>query len=271
MNALYIIGTYCSLDDTLNAIGHRDHHHARVSTAEILTIAIMSAKYFQNHHERAVGILVMLGYVPRLSVSRFNRRVHQASELLSDILEWWGQQQATSRYYVADTMPLPVCHKVRAEACQKIPQVKGYIGRCSAKREWFCGWRLHWICDKKGFPISFDLVPAVWHELTTLQLLICALPDGASLYGDGAYISHDHQAMALRADIHIIPETHERLLWQNTAFEHAQLKKYRSKIESQHSVLEKMGVQRLHAVTPEGFGVKVYASLAVLALNILLD
>jgi len=272
MNATFIIGTYCWIDDTLKAIGHRDHHHVRVTTAEILTIAVVSAKYFQNHHERAVGVMRLLGYIPRLSVSRFNRRVHQAWDLMADILALWSQERSEAQTaYVIDTMPLPVCHKSRAEQCRKTPQVKGYLGRCSAKSEWFFGWRLHWVCDGSGFPIAFDLVPAVWHELTTLQVLIADLPAGSHVFGDGAYVSWDEESLAALIDIRIISKPHKRQKRQLLPWQETQLRRMRSRIESQHSVLEKMGVQRLHAVTAEGFAIKVYASLMTLALDILID
>ena len=57
---------------------------------------------------------------------------------------------------------------------------------------------------------------------------------------------------------------------QLTAFQHAQMRTYRNAIETAHSVLERMGVQRLHAVTPAGFGIKVYTSLLALAFTVLL-
>ena len=271
MNALFIIGTYLQIDDTLKLMGFQDHHHARVSTAEILTVAVVAAKYFQNHHERALQVMILTHYLPRLSPSRFNRRLHNAWELLDDILDYWGQQRVKRPFFAVDTMPLPVCHKTRAEQCRKIPQVKGYIGKCVAKNEWFCGWRLHWLCDGQGFPVAFDIVPAVWHELNTVQSLMGGLASGSRVYGDGAYISREHYAMALSCDIQLISQKHRGMTRQNHRVQLRLLRKYRNVIESAHSVLEKMGVQRLHAVTQAGFGLKVYASMMVLALNCLLD
>lgn len=274
MNAIYIISTYVLIDDTLKAIGFKDHHHASVSSAEILTVAVIAAKYFQNHHERALCVLQLTRYLPQLSVSRFNRRLHQAWELFEDILAFWAEQRLDEngkQHYVVDTMPLPACHKTRAEHCAKLPQLQGYLGRVAAKREWFCGWRLHWLCDTEGFPIAFDLVPAVWHELTTIQYLMADLPEGSQVYGDGAYLSHDETILALLSGIQMIPERHSRLNQQNTSGQKRCLRRYRNAIETAHSLLQRMGVQRLHAVTQAGFGLKVYASLFVLAINLLID
>ena len=43
------------------------------------------------------------------------------------------------------------------------------------------------------------------------------------------------------------------------------LKEYRKSIESANSQLERMGIQRLHARTNQGFSIKVLASLFALA------
>ena len=71
--------------DSLKAMGWHDHHHATLTTAEILTVAITAAKYFHNHHERALQVLYLTGYIPRLSVSRFNRRLCSAVVFLEGI------------------------------------------------------------------------------------------------------------------------------------------------------------------------------------------
>ena len=76
MNDTYIITAYVVIDDMLKAYGFEDDSRAIGSAAEILTVGIMAAKYFQNHHERALVMMTRLGYVHGLSVSRFNRRLH---------------------------------------------------------------------------------------------------------------------------------------------------------------------------------------------------
>jgi len=57
MNATYIVTSYVVIDDILELIGHTDDARARVSSAEIVTVAIVAAKYFQNHHERVLCLL----------------------------------------------------------------------------------------------------------------------------------------------------------------------------------------------------------------------
>jgi hypothetical protein len=76
MNDTYIVTIYVVIDDILKAYGYQDDCRAQGSAAEILTVAVVAAKYLQNHHERTLNILHELGYIGCLSVSRFNRRLH---------------------------------------------------------------------------------------------------------------------------------------------------------------------------------------------------
>jgi len=58
-------------------MGHNIDKRAVLSDTEVLTVAVLVAKYFHNYHERALRVLKLGGYVgPGLSISRFNRRLH---------------------------------------------------------------------------------------------------------------------------------------------------------------------------------------------------
>lgn len=265
MNALYIVPVYVVLDDALKVLGYQDDSRATVSSAEILTVAVIAARYFHNHHERALCLLQQLHAIPPLSISRFNRRLHQVYPQLHEVLALLSSLRAAGSIYVADTFPLPMCHKVRAERCRKV-RGHQYLGRCAAKSEWFYGLRLHWICDPSGFPIAFDLLPAVWHELTPIQYLLADLPTGSRIVADGAYIRLDEEALALAyTGVHLIPQYHARMKRQHTSFDLRLLHTYRPVIETAHSLLHRMGVQHLHARTFDGFVGKVLASLFALA------
>lgn len=265
MNALYIVTVYVVLDDALKVMGHQDDSRATVSSAEILTVAVIAARYFHNHHERALCLLQQLHAIPRLSISRFNRRLHQVYPQLHAVLALLSSLQAAQTVYVADTFPLPMCHKVRADRCRKV-RGRQYLGRCAAKSEWFYGLRLHWVCDQRGFPMAFDLLPAVWHELTPIQYLLADLPPGSRVVADGAYISLDEEALALAyTGVHLIPQYHAQMKRQHTPVDLRLLHSFRPVIETAHSQLHHMGVQHLHARTFTGFVGKVLASLFALA------
>ena len=82
MDATWIITAFVVIDTLMERLGHRSDVRAQVPDSEILTIAVVAATYVGNHHERAVPMMRALGYLSgRISVSRFNRRLHQLADL----------------------------------------------------------------------------------------------------------------------------------------------------------------------------------------------
>lgn len=47
MNDTYIVTAYVVLDDLLKVVQYEDDRRAQLSAAEILTVAVVAAKYFQ--------------------------------------------------------------------------------------------------------------------------------------------------------------------------------------------------------------------------------
>lgn len=266
MNDDYIVTTYCVIDDILKAYGYQDDCRAQGSAAEVLTVAVVAAKYLQNHHERTLYVLSQLGYIGRMSVSRFNRRLHALYDWLQNIVIVLGELFAQGEVYIIDSMPLPVCKRVRARRCKKV-RGRAFCGYCAAKQEKFFGWRLHLICTAEGIPVSFDLLPAAYHDLTAVHELAFGLPAGASLFGDKGFISAD-DAKSLLADTGVRLVTPKRKnMAPNAWADDYDLARYRKRIESVYSQMEAMGVQRLHARTNLGFDLKAFASVLALAFS----
>ena len=57
MDAYWIITAFVVIDTLMERLGHRSDVRAKVPDSEILTIAVVAAKYCGNHHERAVQIM----------------------------------------------------------------------------------------------------------------------------------------------------------------------------------------------------------------------
>ncbi len=51
----FIVTVYVVIDEMMRALAHRDHPLAGVSDAEVLTVAVVAAKHFQNHHALALA------------------------------------------------------------------------------------------------------------------------------------------------------------------------------------------------------------------------
>ena len=270
MNDIYIVTAYSVIDDLLKAHGYADDVRATISAAEILTVAVVAAKYFQNHHERALCVLTKLGDIPTLSVSRFNRRLHALSDWLYGIVTLLGELFASGEVFIIDSMPLPVCKRVRARRCKKV-RGKAYCGYCAAKREKFFGWRLHLICTAEGIPVSFDLLPASEHDLTPIHELTVNLPDGATVFGDKGYISADDAQTILEECGVRLVSVRRKNMQPNSWADDFDLRFYRKRIETVYSQMEKMGIQSLHARTNLGLDLKAWASLLALAFTNIID
>jgi IS5 family transposase len=264
MSGEVIVTAYVVIDDVMRALGHRGHPAAHLSDAEVLTVAVVAALYFQNHHARALQVLYGMRYLTTtLSASRFNRRLHALGDWLRRLLEALGAAFATGEAFLLDSRPLPVCRRVRARRCRKV-RGAAYCGYCAAKRERVFGWRLHLICSLEGVPVAFDLLPAGLHDLTPVHELTAGLPAGASVYADKAYNSATDEATILAdTGVRLVAQRRDNMrpnLWADKLA----IRACRKRIESLNSQLEAMGVQRLRARTNAGFELKVHASLLAL-------
>lgn len=267
MDDSFIIAAYSVVADTLQGLGHKSDCLARVSDEEVLTVAVVAAKYFQNHQERALCVMVKGGYIASLSVSRSNRRLHALAAWLGGILGLLTELFNQGEAFIIDSVPVPVCKRVRARRCKKV-RGKAFCGYCAAKKEKFFGWRLHLVCTAAGMPVSFALLEASHQDLTPVHELCYMLPEGACVYADKAYNAKDDEITLLtETGVKLVPARRKNMKVQNTLPEFFALQRYRKGIETLNSQLESMGLQRLKARTNEGFFIKVHASLLALTLS----
>ena len=266
MNDEYIVTVFVVIDDLLKAMNYQDDVRAQSTAAEVLTIAIVAAKYFQNHHERGLCILQRLGYIGKLSISRFNRLLHQLQACLYEISLVLGEIFAQNKVFIIDTSPVPVCRWVRRKRSKKL-QGRQYQGYCAAKKERYYGWQLHLLTNAQGCPVSFELLPAAWDELTHVQDLLAVLSEGSTVVADKGYISQFDELLAyLDGGIRLVPK-YRKNMRGNSSEDTALIQKHRSMIETVNSQLEKMGLQRLHARSNAGIALKVLASLLALTFT----
>ena len=267
MNDHLIITSYVIIDDTMRSLNHRSHSLAKITDAEVLTVAVVAAKYFHNNHERALWMLTHLGYLSEpLSTARFNRRLHAIADWLPLTLDTLGELFAEGTVFIIDSMPLPVCRRARARRNRKV-RGRDYCGYCAAKKEKFFGFRLHLVCTPSGLPVSFAIVAGGYHDLTPVHELTFALAEGACVFGDKGYNSAPDEATIFDdIGVRLLPIRRKNMKPHDWADEY-DLKRFRKSIETVNSQLEKMGTQHLHARTNAGFEIKVHASLFALACS----
>ena len=73
-----IIAIYCLCDDFLSARGHKDAPQAKLTTAQVMTVALVASALFSGNQERSRLFLKEHGYIKKmLSKGCFNRRLHE--------------------------------------------------------------------------------------------------------------------------------------------------------------------------------------------------
>jgi hypothetical protein len=107
--------------------------------------------------------------------------------------------------FIIDSLPLPVCRRVRARRCRKV-RGREFCGYCATKREKFFGWRLHLVCRPDGVPVRVQILPAGVHDLTPVHELAYGLPAGARLLCDTASKSAADEASILaETGVRLVP------------------------------------------------------------------
>jgi len=266
MNDDVMVTTFVVLDELLDHAGHRDHVLAGVSDAEVLTVAVVAAAYFHNHHARALQVRLGMRYLAgHLRPSRFNRRLHALADWIGLALATLGDLFATGEAFILDRLPVPVCRRVPARRCGKV-RGRAYCGDCAAKREPFFGWRLHLVVTPQGVPVAFAILPAACHDLTPVHELTVGLPAGSCAYGDKAFNSKvDEASILAETGVRLVPIRKANMAPNRWADKLA-LRAYRPRVETTNSQLAAMGIQRLQARTNPGLELKVHASLLALTI-----
>lgn len=265
MDATFIITVFVVFDTMMQTVFPARKYQPKMTPAEIMTVAVVAARYFNNNLERALLLMRDTGYIPAarcLSVSRFNRQLHRQADALDFCLQTLMTVACEGEAFILDSLPAPVCKRARARRCRK---VRGRLscGYCAAKREKFFGWRGHLICTPEGLPVALTLLPAALHDLTPLYELTVALPAGASLYGDKAFNSRPDEAALALDGLRLIP-IRKKNMQPHHWLDDLHLQEYRHGIETVNSQLESMGLERLRARTNAGFVLKVHSSLLAL-------
>jgi hypothetical protein len=266
MNEMFIVTTYTVVADVCQQFLPKQKYNPKMTPAEIVLVAIIAAKYFHNHLERALMVMKQIGYIPKercLSISRFNRQLHQHQDTLEMCVQILLELAREGDLFIIDSMPMPVCKRKRARRCRKVTG-RMFCGYCAAKDEKFFGWRLHLIVNAEGIPVHFAILPGGLHDLTPIYDISYELPTGSKLLGDKGYNDQIAENILSEDGVFLVPRRRKNMKRQHNWEDDYDLRHYRLRIETANSQLENMGINRLKARTNDGFYIKVLASLFAL-------
>jgi hypothetical protein len=267
-----IITIYCFFDELLKALGTKDDPQAKLTNAEIMTIALVAAEFFTGNQQAALEFLSSHGYIPAFSKSRFNRRLHRLPETLWQfalfVLAQVHQQQedTATQEAIVDTFPVPVCRNIRIRRC-RIYQDPAFRGYNASKKEYFYGLKVCLVITASGQPIELLLVPGSTADIAALRAMDLNLPDRTRVYGDTGFLDLGfEQDLSQEANIDLVVPRRKKMKSQLDGCLQFVCRVIRKRVETTFSQLCERLARSIHAVTPRGFELKVF--LTVLAFSI---
>lgn len=265
-----IIATFCLCDDLLKAIHHPESPQCQMNDAEVMTTALVAALFFGGKHESARAMLKQYGYIPHmLSKSRFSRRLHRVKAIfvtLFDLLGYTWKTLNTSSTYIIDSVPVSVCENIRIPRSKLYPEEK-YRGYQASKKRYFYGLKIHLMVTSEGQPVECFLTHGSFGDVEALRYYAYELPEGSIIYADKAYNDYEIEDLLKEVDhIGLIPmrkKNSKRALPPYVRFVQSY---YRKRVETAGSLIEQLLPKSIHAVTSEGFELKV--ALFVIAYSL---
>jgi len=242
-----------------------------MNDAEIMTTALMASLFFRGNHESARAMLQQYGYIPHmLSKSRFSRRLHRIKGLFLILFELLGNRWKTlntATVYVIDSLPIAVCDNIRIRR-SKIYHTEDFRGYQASKKRYFYGLKIHLMVTQDGHPVECFLTPGGFGDVDALKYYAYELPNGAIIYADKAYNDYDIEDLLQAVDhIHLIPmrkKNSKRALSPSVTFVQSY---HRKRVETAGSLIEQLLPKSIHAVTSQGFELKVALFVIASSLN----
>ena len=268
-----ITAIYCLCDDLLTALHHYEDPQCQMSDAEVMTVAIVAALFFGGNWETARTVLHEQGYMPQmLGPSRFNRRLHRVKVLFLTLFaflgEHWKELDANSIYSI-DSFPVSVCDNIRIRR-SKIYQDEAYRGYIASKKRYFYGVKVHLLVTEAGQPVELFLTPGSFADVSTLGCYTFDLPPGSRVYADRAYNDYGiEDDLKDTCNIGLQPMRKKNSKrpfppWVRYLQHH-----YRKMVETAGSLVERLLPKTIHAVTAQGFELKVVLFVLAYSINCL--
>jgi hypothetical protein len=270
-----IIATFCLCDDLLKAMHHQDDRQCQMNDAEIMTTALVASVFFRGNHESARAMLKQYGYIPHMvSKSRFSRRLHRIKErfiVFFNFLAHIWKTINTDAIYVIDSIPIAVCDNIRIQR-SKLYSTEDFRGYQASKKRYFYGLKIHLMVTQDGQPVECFLSPGGFGDVDALKYYAYELPDGSVIYADKAYNDYEIEDLLKEVDhIHLLPmrkKNSKRALSPAVAFVQSY---HRKRVETAGSLIEQLLPKSIHAVTSQGFELKVALFVIASSLNCYLN
>lgn len=271
LNPDKIISIFCLIDDLFIGIEHFDDRRRSVSDSEIAVTAIVSALYFGGNQYHTIHFMKSHGYIPKmLDKSRYNRRLHKIGRLLYDLFTQVGaylKDLCSELHYILDSFPVAVCDNIRI-INSKLVKGEKWRGYTASMRRYFYGVKVQLLTTGKGIPVAFCFTPGKQADVKSLEKLVRGLPPEASVYADAAYTDYKLEDDLFASElINLKVQRKSNSKRTDTKLQTQEKLKMRKRIETSISDIKKMFPKTIHAVTLNGFLIKLILFVFALQLN----
>lgn len=255
-----IIALYCIVDDLLKEMRHYEDRKVRVSDSEVITTAFVAVLYFGGHLENGCHFMKMKGYVPQmLGKSRFCRRLHRLSDFLLALFFYLGKRLkdlAGAATYRLDSFPVAVCNNIRINR-SRVLKGEVFRGKHAAMRRYFYGVRVQ-VLTLDGIPVEFCLVPGSESDVKALGKLPFDLAPESCIYMDAGYTDYLSEDDLFEAEmIYANVQRKSNSKRKDAPYVNFLKQHMRKQIETDFSLIKAKMLRSLHAVTQNGFLLKV--------------
>ena len=266
--------------DALAVLGYSSDAQCHFNDAEVMTVAVTAALFFASNHALTRRFMHQHGYTQNtLSASRFCRRLSRvpqgAWELVFALLAqvFVECNAARGHSYAVDSYPVLACATCRINRCrlfpaQEHPELRGWQ---ASKKRYFWGFKVHLLVTSVGEPVEFFLSAGSLHDMQGLRALRLDLPTGSHLWGDKAYQDQNEQQLLQQAG----QITQVALKRRNARQPLPQCLVYltqigKQQVETAFSLLDRTLPKHLHAVSAQGFLIKLQTAVIAYAFDRLL-
>jgi hypothetical protein len=255
-----IIALYCIIDDMLKGMHHYEDARVKVNDSEVIVTAFVSALYFGGHLDNGRHFMQMKGYIPdMLDKSQFCRRLHRLSDFLLALFYKLGKElkdMAGAATYRLDSFPVQVCDNIRISR-SKLLTGEVFRGKAASLRRYFYGVKVQ-VMTLDGIPVEFCLVPGSEHDSQALGKLPFDVAPESCIYMDAGYTDYLSEDDLFGAEgIHARVQRKSNSKRKDEPYVRF-LKEYmRKAIETDFSQIKAKMLRCIHAVTKQGFLLKV--------------
>ena len=264
-----VVAAYVFADEYL--VPARPGRRPTVSDAELVALAVCQAAVGISSDRQFLGLVgrVLPGWFPHVpSQSQYNRRLRALVELIACVQQRLARWLDRGEVRLADGTLLSCANY---PGCAQRSAFAGFAryGYATSQHRFVWGVRLVLLCDQRGLPLGYTLVPANEKEYEPLADLLTGTPAEVVIADKGLWGQAYRERLAA-SGIDLLTPARQRTAG-NEASER-RLASTRLAIESVFFNLKgQMRLEQHLAKTPAGLAARIAQRLLALTLGILLN